>query len=135
MVVAVSLIFASIFIVLGGAAKGVLNIIQHKYKASIFADKNELFWNPKKSWINKWDEKRYSNGFKEKFWGSSTIFVFVTDAWHFFQFIAYNFLAIGVFLIGSADLLMIIKAILLVLALGLYKGVFELFYKYILVKR
>jgi len=122
-------------IIVSGAAKGVMDIIQHKFKASIFSDEeiyNPNFWNPKKSWTNKWKVK-YGK-LQEKFPGSSTVFVFVTDAWHFFQFITYNLLAIGYFFLTRGDDDSIISIIYVVLGLAIHKMVFEMFYKYVLKK-
>ncbi len=41
--------------------------------------------NPATSWRNKWAEGSTT---KPRFFGSSTFFVFVTDAWHFFQMLS-----------------------------------------------
>ena len=46
---------------------------------------NNSWWSMKDSWRNKWKNKDPKQG--EAFLGSSTVFVFLTDAWHFFQFI------------------------------------------------
>ena len=43
------------------------------------------WWSMDKSWRNKWKNGDPNQG--EAFLGSSTVFVFVTDAWHFFQMI------------------------------------------------
>lgn len=83
------------FIALGGMFNSIMDILFTNYKGSIFALlDNPLFWNPDVSWKNKWaqpypqppEDKWYYFGFvppyKERFPYSSTIFVFLTDAWH-----------------------------------------------------
>lgn len=55
---------------------------------------NPLFWNPNKSWVNKWKNGDKAQG--EKFFLSSTALVFLTDSWHLFKmlFLTCVFLAI-----------------------------------------
>ena len=62
----------------------VLDILDFHFTESYFNKLNPKFWNPEISWQNKW--KDLGTG-KEKFLGSSTIFVFVTDAWHLAKFL------------------------------------------------
>lgn len=121
-----------------GISKAIMDLVQHKYKATIFADKDELFWNPKKSWKNKWVFDPNEKRLKEKFPGSSTFLVFTTDAWHLFQFSTYNSLAVAFFLIGTLSMILksVIIGILLVIGgLILFKTVFEICYKYIFIKK
>lgn len=68
---------------LAGIAKAVSDKIQFHFERSIFADQESYFWNPAESWRNKWKNGNRSEG--EAFLGSSTIFVWVTDAWHLFN--------------------------------------------------
>jgi hypothetical protein len=54
-----------------------------------------LFWDWRISWRNKWE-----NGFKlnrEKFLFSSSIFVFLTDAWHLFKALMLLFLILSIY--------------------------------------
>ena len=44
---------------------------------------NNSWWSMKESWRNKWKNGDPKQG--EAFLGSSTVFVLLTDAWHFFQ--------------------------------------------------
>jgi len=84
-----------ILIILAGICKAVMDTVADHYDNSIFASKdfNKYFWDKSISWMNK-----YKNDMppRERFWGSTTIFVFVTDAWHLFQFLSYWLLIIGV---------------------------------------
>ena len=44
---------------------------------------NKYYWNKNYSWQNKWQNGNKSEGERFKF--SSTILVFITDAWHLFN--------------------------------------------------
>ena len=67
-----------------GICKSIMNITQFHFNNSIFSTfKNQKWFNPSISWKNKWKNGDPKQG--EKFLGSSNIFVWVTDAWHFFQ--------------------------------------------------
>jgi len=46
---------------------------------------NGAYWNKDTSWRNKWKYGQPKNG--PAFPGSTTIFVWITDGWHFFQMI------------------------------------------------
>ena len=99
------LIILNIFlIILASIADAVQDTLTSHYSTSIF--KNVLKWkifknktkqkqlkiykwfDPDYSWRNKYKEGIVSKG--EKFKGSTSIFVFVTDCWHFSQFIQLN---------------------------------------------
>ena len=83
-----------LLIVLAGFFNAVMDTLFTHFSQSIFKNLNPLFWNPEESWQNKWaqpfpqpyEPKWYYFGFpppyKERFPYSSTIFVFLTDAWH-----------------------------------------------------
>lgn len=126
---------------LAGISKAVMDIIQHKFRSSIFSNKkrfNELFWNPEKSWRNKWRQDVKENTLKERFPGSSTFLVFVTDAWHLFQSSTINPLALSFFLLGIvANVIgsVIIGIVLFIAVLVLFKVVFEIFYSKVLIKK
>jgi hypothetical protein len=74
-----------LFILTAAICKAVQDKIQFHYAKSIFQKRNPRFWNPNISWKNKW--KNGEPEFGEAFWGSSTIFVSFTDAWHLFGMI------------------------------------------------
>lgn len=72
-----------ILLVLAGICNACMDVVQFHFSLSLFSRlKNQEWINPKISYKNKWN---YESGFikGEKFFGSSTIFVFVTDLWHF----------------------------------------------------
>jgi hypothetical protein len=91
------IIIGLLLICFAGISEAIMDKIQFHYNKSLFSNKyfNQNFWNPSESWKNKWKED-----FKtEKFLGSSSIFVFLTDAWHLFKFFRNICLFIGLPLI------------------------------------
>ena len=86
-----------ILIALAGALNATYEILFTGFNQSIFKKLNPEFWNPLESWKFKWaspfpqpvEDKWYYFGFlpryKERFPYSSTVFVFLTDAWHLFK--------------------------------------------------
>ena len=86
-----------ILIALAGALNATYEILFTGFSQSIFKKLNPEFWNPLESWKFKWaspfpqavEDKWYYFGFlpryKERFPYSSTVFVFLTDAWHLFK--------------------------------------------------
>ena len=74
----VAIIISSILIFLAAMSEAIMDNLQFHYYKSIFSNrKSQQFWNPLISWSNK-----YKNGDKnlgEKFIGSTTVFVGLTD--------------------------------------------------------
>lgn len=81
------LILSIVFTLSSSISEAIMDKLQFHWHKSIFSINPkryyENFWNPYFSWRNK-----YSNVEKKepKFFGSTTIFVFLTDAWHLFKF-------------------------------------------------
>jgi len=79
--------------IMAGLADGTRDVLSFRYSRSIFpqADGEQFlgagpaFWNPDISWRNKWKDGDPEQG--ERFPGSSTFLVWLTDAWHLLQFI------------------------------------------------
>jgi len=97
------------------------------------------------SWYRKYDKKfldrpapsnwyyrRFGIRYKEKFPGSATVFVFLTDAMHFFQFMFFNLLCLSVNLIIFSGWSVVINFFLLRIIVWLVWG---LFFEHLLVKR
>ena len=83
------LIAIAVLLFIASASKGVCDDLQFHYSDTVFASlDNDQFWDPDISHRNKWAGGVKANG--ERFLGSSTIFVWVTDAWHLFQTIQYT---------------------------------------------
>lgn len=129
----ISLIIGIILISIAGISKAIMDNIQFHFNRSIFNQLkyNQKFWNPTLSWENKYKEGSMT---EPKFFGSTTYFVFTTDAWHLFQMLMLLCLFIGIaitsFYSGSF-IFMIIKISILRLFFGLS---FTLFFDKYLVK-
>lgn len=93
------------------SAYAVMWTLQFHYFNSVFGRLNPYWWNPGISHINKWqiyDDgviKRNEKGKRiEKFPGSSTIFVWLTDAFHLFQFLFLNSLILALSLMADGKI-------------------------------
>ena len=122
-------ILGLIFISLSAISESIMDKIQFHYDKSIFSNEkyNQLFWNPVESWKNKWKDDLKT----EKFLGSSTIFVFTTDAWHLFKFFKNTFLFIGLPLLSIGGVNLILSVII---ARILYGLIFTLYFDVLLKK-
>lgn len=111
---------------LAGMLNAVMDKLQFHYSHSIFSVLNAKFWNPAISWKNKY--KNWPDDKREKFLGSTTIFVGLTDAWHLFQslwilcFVAAPFLQPGAWWVS-------------IIYFVTYTGSFTFFFHYILEKK
>ena len=114
-------------IILSGISEAIMDTLQFHYDTSIFKKfKNQRFWYPGFSWMNKWKGGDPKNG--ERFLGSSTIFVGFTDAWHLFKFIHNQTLFLGLLFIVGLSLYYILWFSIARIVFGL---AFSLVYKYI----
>ena len=79
-----ALLLAFALIALGGASYGLKETVTHHYPAfeARFPHADQSWWNPALSWHNKYEGGIPAQG--PDFPGSTTVFVFVTDAYHFF---------------------------------------------------
>jgi hypothetical protein len=117
-------------IILSGVAEAIMDTLQFHYDNSIFKKfKNQRFWYPGFSWMNKWKDGDPKNG--ERFLGSSTIFVALTDAWHLFKFIHTQTLFLGLFFLAISNLTLLEAIIYFLIARISFGIFFSLVYKYI----
>ena len=76
-----------ILVAVSSISEAIMDKIQFHWYKSIFSINpnkyREDFWNPYFSWRNKYSDVQSKI---PKFIGSTTIFVFLTDAWHLFKF-------------------------------------------------
>jgi len=87
-----------IIFITAGILEGMMDVIQFHYPTSKFSTlSNPQFYNPELSWRNKYKNNDPSMG--EKFLGSTTIFVGLTDAWHLFKTIRTFMLFFGIIII------------------------------------
>ncbi len=97
-----TIVISAVIIIFSGAANGVMDTLTFHYQGSRFASLTpelQAFWNPKLSWCNKYVS---CDNHAPRFIGSTTIFVFVTDGWHFMKFIYSTFMLIGAPLMFAA---------------------------------
>ena len=123
-----SLIIGIVLVSIAGASKAIMDKLQFHYHKCIFkfdpVKYNQKLWDPTISWENKYKEGSMT---EPKFLGSTTFFVFLTDAWHFFQMIMLLSLFIGISLTAfysGSFIYMIIKVIVLRSFFGLSFSIF-----------
>ena len=81
---------------LAGICEAVMDTLQFHYDSSIFKKmKNQPFWNPTISWVNKYKDNDPTEG--EKFFLSKSLLVGLTDAWHLFKLLRTFFIFAGIF--------------------------------------
>lgn len=66
---------------LAGFFNAIMDTLVHRYDNSVFKAQNKFFWDPAFSWVNKYKV----NSKKPKFFLSTTLLVWLTDAWHLFK--------------------------------------------------
>ena len=128
-----------LFLSLAGICNAIMDSILFHWDKSIFKGSKLEWWaNPEVSYKNKW--KNHSNSEDgEKFPGSSTIFVFITDLWHFAQSFTITFFVLGVLLYDGIVVIKGYPLVSLLIDFVILKGVFsltfELFWSKILKKK
>ena len=119
-----------ILMVIAGVFNACMDVLKHRYNVSIFKGMKAQQWtNPGLSWTNKWKNGDPSQG--EKFIGSSTFLVSLTDFWHFCKHFMLTFIMLAVVLYHPiinwwADFLILYFA---------FTATFELFFSKILIKK
>ena len=91
----ISLIFSILLVICAGVCNAAMDIYTQKHFKSIFS-KIKGNWFAEDSWKNKYKNRDFNQG--EKFFGSTTFLVFITDFWHFAQFMWINFIFITLLL-------------------------------------
>ena len=117
-------ILAFLLLFIAGVSKAIMDKVNFHFPESIFIKYNGQFWNPVYSSLNK-----YKDGMKKfgpKFLGSTTVFVWTTDAWHLFQMLYGISFASAFVILG-----MITPWWVSIIGYAFSRGVFQLFYKYI----
>jgi hypothetical protein len=111
---------------LAGYSEAVMDTLSFHYKRSKLKDDNSKFWNPSISWKNKYGV----DGVTPKFPGSTTLFVFTTDAWHLFKFGRNLMLFIALPLIGHFNESILGIVIVAVICRVVFGISFTFFYGY-----
>ena len=118
-------------IVIAGIFNACMDVLQFKFNGSIFKNwKNQKWIDPVKSHANKW---KYVNGIwaGEKFFGSSTFLVFLTDFWHLCKFLMLLSISFAVVLYNPL-INLYVDVFLMYCA---FTVTFELFYSKILIRK
>jgi len=126
------MILTIILFSISGFLNSLMDVIATKWNSSILSNiKNPRIykWTNPLSWQNKWKNGDYLQG--EKFWGSSTIFVWTTDLWHFAKLFMLIILCSSI-ITYTPFINVWVDALILFLT---FTGTFQLFYGKILMKR
>jgi hypothetical protein len=104
-----------------------MDTLQFHYDNSIFKRfKNQRFWYPSFSWMNKWKNGDPKQG--ERFLGSSTIFVGLTDAWHTFKLLHNLSIFLGLFFIAISQVTILWMFFYFIIARIIFGLSFSLFF-------
>jgi hypothetical protein len=123
-----------IFVLIAGFFEGVMDTLQFHYSRSVFRlFKNQLFWDPEKSWQNKYKDGDFSKGPRFPF--STTFLVGLTDGWHMAKTFRNLSLFISLPLIGFSIHNLIPFIITIIIARSLYGFGFWISYNKLLVSR
>jgi len=121
-----------ILMILAGILNSCMDVLQFKYQNSIFKFwKSQQWIDPSKSSQNKWKYDEFGMWTGEKFFGSSTFLVFLTDFWHLCKFLM--LLSISAAIIFYTPLVNWWIDILILYCS--FTVTFELFYSKIFIKR
>lgn len=115
----------TIAIIVFAISKAICDISESSFANSKLGKLNPLFWDKHKSWKNKWKGGVAANG--EKFFGSSTFLVWITDAWHLFNMLSY----LSLFIAGYLTAIYLDKWYLVIIPFPFGLAIFELIYKYL----
>jgi hypothetical protein len=86
----ISIVLFSI-LAIAALGKAVMDTLQQHFCCSVFKKYEGKKWiDPGISWMNKYKDGNSKKG--PRFFGSTTFFVFVTDLWHFSDFIYLRFI-------------------------------------------
>lgn len=115
------------FWLLACVSNSIMDVLSTRYDVSIFRNfSNQLFYDWRISWRNKWKDGDKSKG--EKFLFASTIFVFLTDAWHLYKALMLMFLILSIYF--YVPIFGILDIPLFFISWGI---TFELFYNKVLI--
>lgn len=120
-----TLILLWLCVILAGVCKAVKDTLQFHYGNSIFSKLNPQYWNADVSWKNKYKEDLKT----PKFWGSTTVFVMFTDAWHLFDMLNTLLLFFACFFTVLSDFKEWAICLSIFILFIVYHLIFELFYR------
>lgn len=121
-----ALIFLWVFVILSAVCKSIKDTLQFHFYNSIFDKCNHQFWNPDVSWKNKYKDGEIG---VPKFWGSTTIFVWLTDAWHLFDMLNTLLLFFACFFTVLSDFKEWAIYLSIFILFVVYHVIFEVFFR------
>ncbi|WP_216726124.1 hypothetical protein [Hymenobacter siberiensis] len=81
------IVSAAVLLGIAATAKAAVDTLTHQAGNNIFEAMGS-WWDARTSWKNKYKPGSWEAGHPTpRFWGSTSLFVFVTDFWHFADFI------------------------------------------------
>ncbi|WP_020527913.1 hypothetical protein [Flexithrix dorotheae] len=122
-----------VMVFLAGMSNGVMDTLQFHYGKSIFNNSvkfEQEFWNPDISWKNKYQD--FPKDKSPRFPGSITIFVWLTDGWHFFQAAMLIFFLLSIILYKNQRSY-IIRFLMLIILFSSFSLGFSLMYDFFLI--
>lgn len=128
------LIFA--LMCLSSVFRALHNTLIHHFSTSIFKGKNDQWWDPNISWLNKYKNNDVKQGFK-KWFGNINYPVQITDGWHFFNTleIITNWLTVvAVLVMGLSITDWFTGIVFIILSFVCYNLTFSIFYDYVYLK-
>ena len=81
-----------------------MDMMFNMYTSSVFTKLGKWF-NPYESWVLKWKNKDEAQG--EKFFGSSTFLVWVTDGWHLLKMLFLLFMLLTIYFFNGTYIILI----------------------------
>lgn len=117
-----------ILVIIAAVSNAVMDKIKSHHSHSVFKNLSD-FWNPATSWRYKWADGSTT---EERFWLSSTVLVFTTDAWHLAQFIMLKAFFILPFIYEPITNYWFIDFVILH---TIFSGVFEICFTYVFEKK
>lgn len=126
-----------ITVALAGFAKAICDLSEEG-KLKFY---RKTFWIKDLSWVNKYKLDKLNrpiriNGkYIEKFWGSTTIFVMFTDAWHLFGFIERITLIASFTIVGYLISISLYFLFALLINYIIFISVFHIFYTYKILRK
>ena len=86
-----------VLMILAGICNAIMDVLQFKFRISIFRCNRVQPWaNPEISAVNKWKYDKDGICIGEKFFGSSTFLVWLTDFWHLAKFLMLLFISASI---------------------------------------
>lgn len=127
---------STILIILAAICNAVMDKLDFHYGRSIFKDLNPQYWNMRgESWKNKWKNGDPKQG--ERFFLSSTVLVFLTDAFHLFKTLQLTFFQLAIISVFFFGLPVFHENMWLLILINfaiykiIYGVIFTLFFNYI----